>query len=460
MCVDGETSSANCLDMIKEADSPISELAIKVRKPYIITKQRERWTEEEHNKFLEALKLYGRAWRRIEEHIGSKTTVQIRSHAQKFFSKVTRDSSSDCPGSVKVIEIPPPRPKKKPNHPYPRKLGHLSIRKGSLIDGQLWPSSKQSVSEQESKSPTSVLSAFGSETIGTTAADTLKPCMSPVSSADRTVTVEETLVGQGSRSKSADYKCNQSTVQPAFSCMQDVSPMDIDSGFQKSFASAVGPVTGQQMTSLKLFGRTVVVGELQQQSSRDKNKLEYQEAFSNCKEIDPESQKPEEKDKSDSLGESGGKCYGRISPRSHCLSSNEDHTCLVESNMVSFPSWWNLYGVMPFHLSRPFNPTLDHSIDSKFVHIAPTSNEISQADSNTTSDCNSEAAESAVQMNELTPTLVLKPSKNSAFSSVIPSSANAARGFVPYKRCVVEKQLQCTPVVNCEVVFGQTLGYQ
>lgn len=38
------------------------------RKPYTITKQRERWTEEEHNKFLEALKLYGRAWQRIEGH--------------------------------------------------------------------------------------------------------------------------------------------------------------------------------------------------------------------------------------------------------------------------------------------------------------------------------------------------------------------------------------------------------
>ncbi|CAI5491005.1 unnamed protein product, partial [Closterium sp. Naga37s-1] len=42
------------------------DLATKVRKPYTITKQRERWTEDEHNKFLEALKLYGRAWRRIE----------------------------------------------------------------------------------------------------------------------------------------------------------------------------------------------------------------------------------------------------------------------------------------------------------------------------------------------------------------------------------------------------------
>lgn len=40
--------------------------ALKVRKPYTIKKQREKWTEEEHQRFLEALKLYGRAWRQIE----------------------------------------------------------------------------------------------------------------------------------------------------------------------------------------------------------------------------------------------------------------------------------------------------------------------------------------------------------------------------------------------------------
>ena len=73
-----------------EGNSSGEELvAVKTRKPYTISKQREKWTEEEHNLFIEALKLYGRAWQRIEEHIGTKTAVQIRSHAQKFFTKVS-----------------------------------------------------------------------------------------------------------------------------------------------------------------------------------------------------------------------------------------------------------------------------------------------------------------------------------------------------------------------------------
>ncbi|KAB2052501.1 hypothetical protein ES319_A12G125100v1 [Gossypium barbadense] len=114
------------------------ELVLKTRKPYTITKQRERWTEEEHNRFLEALKLYGRAWQRIEEHIGTKTAVQIRSHAQKFFSKLEKEAlGKGVPiGQALDIEIPPPRPKRKPNNPYPRKTGASTTVQDGAKDGK------------------------------------------------------------------------------------------------------------------------------------------------------------------------------------------------------------------------------------------------------------------------------------------------------------------------------------
>uniref|UniRef100_A0A2N9G5T6 Myb-like domain-containing protein n=1 Tax=Fagus sylvatica TaxID=28930 RepID=A0A2N9G5T6_FAGSY len=130
----------------------------KIRKPYTMTKSRESWTEPEHDKFLEALQLvsepgdvtvleptfsryahistnprgnmqhrtstcttidarfclsFDRDWKKIEAFVGSKTVIQIRSHAQKYFLKVQKNGTSE--------HLPPPRPKRKAAHPYPQK---------------------------------------------------------------------------------------------------------------------------------------------------------------------------------------------------------------------------------------------------------------------------------------------------------------------------------------------------
>ncbi|XP_020236032.1 protein REVEILLE 6 isoform X2 [Cajanus cajan] len=95
------------------AGDSLEDPAKKTRKPYTITKSRESWTEPEHDKFLEALQLFDRDWKKIEAFVGSKTVIQIRSHAQKYFLKVQKSGTSE--------HLPPPRPKRKAAHPYPQK---------------------------------------------------------------------------------------------------------------------------------------------------------------------------------------------------------------------------------------------------------------------------------------------------------------------------------------------------
>jgi hypothetical protein len=39
---------------------------------------------------LEALKLYGKEWKKVQEHVKTRTSTQARSHAQKFFQKLEK----------------------------------------------------------------------------------------------------------------------------------------------------------------------------------------------------------------------------------------------------------------------------------------------------------------------------------------------------------------------------------
>lgn len=49
-----------------------------------------RWTRAEHRKFMDALDKYGRDWVKIEKKLKTRTALQIRSHAQKVFLKMSK----------------------------------------------------------------------------------------------------------------------------------------------------------------------------------------------------------------------------------------------------------------------------------------------------------------------------------------------------------------------------------
>jgi hypothetical protein len=88
-------------------------------------------------------------------------------HWNLSLHQVARDPNPDSGVSLNPIEIPPPRPKKKPLHPYPRKV--VDSQKTGVADSN---QNEQSLppnltgEERDTRSPTSVLSAIGSDTSG------------------------------------------------------------------------------------------------------------------------------------------------------------------------------------------------------------------------------------------------------------------------------------------------------
>jgi SHAQKYF class myb-like DNA-binding protein len=54
--------------------------------------RRGHWSKEEHARFVQGIQLYGRNWKRICEYVGTRTSNQIRSHAQKYFIKLEKQN--------------------------------------------------------------------------------------------------------------------------------------------------------------------------------------------------------------------------------------------------------------------------------------------------------------------------------------------------------------------------------
>lgn len=40
-----------------------------------------RWSDAEHKKFMEGIEKYGKDWKKVEEHVGTRSSTQARSHA-------------------------------------------------------------------------------------------------------------------------------------------------------------------------------------------------------------------------------------------------------------------------------------------------------------------------------------------------------------------------------------------
>ncbi|XP_044467353.1 protein REVEILLE 1-like isoform X2 [Mangifera indica] len=427
-------------------------MAVQARKPYTITKQRERWTEEEHKKFLEALKLYGRAWRKIEEHIGSKTAVQIRSHAQKFFSKVVRESSGSNTSPLEPIEIPPPRPKRKPMHPYPRKVANKLAKESS--DSEMPRRSLSpniSVLEQENQSPTSVISAVGSDTFGFSKSNTPNDSSSPVSFTDPSPIGPLTL----SHPNSSPEENGKQPVLIGGSFPDKQSPKDAT----KLELFPQGSAKEAPTRSVKLFGRIVLVTESHRLNSptlrtpkplpsginegRPLQLLPLSSGNTNC----------------------GWSHFSDTAPEGLCYMQFPDRNLnQVEGSAASSLKLWTSYRNLPFpyykqetvkiHLDSNLQDIQDKEFQKEGSWTGSNSKSVNEEDN---FDKHSEGETQSCQISfdkeekELDVIFELKPSEKSAFNSIKAIPEKSMKGFLPYKKGVVERDAPSSAITGEKV---------
>ncbi|KAF9625335.1 hypothetical protein IFM89_021705 [Coptis chinensis] len=452
--IEAQSSTAT---QLKEMNTAEDENAPKARKPYTISKQRERWTEEEHKKFLEALKLYGRAWRRIEEHVGTKTAVQIRSHAQKFFSKVVRESSNTDDSPVKAIEIPPPRPKRKPMHPYPRKPVHTVNKKAFVSqEAERSPSPNSSATEEENQSPKSEISAAGSDTLGSTISDQ-NGSQSPISSIDAKpvrlqISTKDNIIQSSTSEADEENGSPTSVLTNSASTTQDRSPMKVDSSSKDNASKAESPGAETPTMSLKLFGRTVLVTDSHRRSSSLTGTSKSSAAESHKENMVTDEAEPAKifhQNSVENVYSMGSWPHGNPSMFYQMQLQSGNQNPVAGSSVLSVP-WWALQGGLPFTFFPSFN--------MNSVQIPPSwtgSNTSSASEVGSEDKCD-DAAESINQ--EVSSNnnschgygFVLKPSKRSAFSPLRASPNKCIKGFVPYKRCLAEREDQSSTMVGEE----------
>lgn len=58
------------------------------------------------NKFVEALKKFGKQWKKVEDYIQTRSGAQIRSHAQKYFLKIQKEYPGQDPYDVFKNQTP------------------------------------------------------------------------------------------------------------------------------------------------------------------------------------------------------------------------------------------------------------------------------------------------------------------------------------------------------------------
>lgn len=152
--------------------------------------------------------------------------------------------------SLISIEIPPPRPKKKPLHPYPRKVADILMKRSVVSDPPDGSFPKDvSLNDMENLSPTSFLPTIDSDPISYAVSELNTHSLSPIACASNPPS--------GNTSTEKDHECMTST-----SCATEkILPLSA-----KEIPSS-RPHNLSPTSSIKLFGKMVQITDSRKSST-------------------------------------------------------------------------------------------------------------------------------------------------------------------------------------------------
>eukprot|EP01035_Chromulina_nebulosa_P031430 gene31430-41910_t len=102
-----------------------------------------RWTRQEHSLFLEALKKYGKEWKKVASMVKTRTVVQTRTHAQKYFQKQAKSNnllSNNNYNNIDDFDTPSPV---KSNHSSSNTTNNASNNTSNNISNNITNSNKK-----------------------------------------------------------------------------------------------------------------------------------------------------------------------------------------------------------------------------------------------------------------------------------------------------------------------------
>jgi hypothetical protein len=384
-------------------------------------------------------------------------------------------------------------------HPYPRKL--VIPPKETYTPEQPIRSASPNLSvlERENQSPTSVLSAIGSDTVGCTDSDTPSGSLSPVSSAagvqsgglvptepnqltERSASPSPALTTVGSiynmqlstvlADPWADHILSNSINFNGTSYLFIWYCFDVGFNsqklnlFPKENAYAKDGASEEASTrSLKLFGRTVLVTDCHIPSSppigtgksmpADMHEEKVVQALpSNLLPVKPVLGNTECAWSHMLHGAHGGHYF------------TQENSNMVETSSAAPIPRWNFYGGLPFP-SLPF-----HKVEPSKAYVESDLGEIQDKEvqkeeswtgSNTGSVNDGENGDKCSEAETQRRPLILKNenqeahlvfqlrrSEQSAFSELRTSPQKRVKGFVPYKRCVADRDSQSSTTTGQE----------